>query len=824
MPANAKNLEEWWLSIPPEMYGGQPAAPSLPMGPIGSTGAGEDGVVQPDMPSHLVQTGQGPQLLHEGETLNQLPGGAVGVQPNQATLMEMQKQGLPGMQVGGIYTPQRKSSEGFDWETLKNVPGANFTAEQIESMKNYPIPAKQPSPEPIPEMPASVMDIIGGYMKQVPDERMIKPGLAETVTPQRQEIGVAPERQMAISPAEFIAAPKEQRLPAAPAYEPVVPSGLGVPSIPSVPQIPTEPGVVRDYYQQGMDILAGLARGDSDLQRNIANITMGRFGGAAAAASAASRQQAAQMGLTASQQATAAAVMGRDIDVQRSDLIGKLAQSAMAEGVSAAQSLVTLDTARGYLDLARQKYGNEEGIRMAVDANSGMTWETFNQKYPNASEDDFRGMVRAGSLGRQNLNDALSIAEMMLSTGDPAMMQQAAGVISNTFAGVPGFEGIDFSKAIEDVGIEEFKNGMSNLVTYANTYGSFEEALPIMRRDGTLETLGMSEDEARKIFSASRTNALDEVWSTIESSKMFKDLYGNQPEIADAIKNFIFEGETGLNAFAVVETYEITDDKGNVVRTVNGENAAEYAVAGRSGWGYRSTGETKIVPKDVLTGVVAGLPEAPIEQVGARAQLNEGDFYVYGNKIYSKGAADDPGTDIEYVYNPENPWDKGSDFIIEQGKDFPQYDEVVKDRTQSIVNDTHKLDVGEITETDPVYQAVLKDPAMVNNLGTRELDTEPMASKEKYWFTGLKDLVAGTTVVLNKRIYKLDGTPQIIDRGGNNPTVYWLRDIETGARYFVAAYGRSKARPTIDRPAPESLYRQWENEETKVLDKYSSEF
>ena len=77
------------------------------------TGAGEDGIVQPNNPAGLVRTTQGMRLVHEGERMRSLPDGRTQVIP-QAQLRQMQAQGMKGFALGGIFEPIKTTLSGID--------------------------------------------------------------------------------------------------------------------------------------------------------------------------------------------------------------------------------------------------------------------------------------------------------------------------------------------------------------------------------------------------------------------------------------------------------------------------------------------------------------------------------------------------------------------------------------------------------------------------------------------------------------------------------------------------------------------------------------
>jgi hypothetical protein len=98
-------MKKWYETLPPEVFGEETPKVQPANAPIGFTGYGQDGKLQPLMPTRLVQTTRGPLMLHEGETTMQNPNGSITVVP-QKKLAEMEQQKrIPGMAEGGTYDP-----------------------------------------------------------------------------------------------------------------------------------------------------------------------------------------------------------------------------------------------------------------------------------------------------------------------------------------------------------------------------------------------------------------------------------------------------------------------------------------------------------------------------------------------------------------------------------------------------------------------------------------------------------------------------------------------------------------------------------------------
>lgn len=94
-----------WYDIVPEWVFGEKKQAVNPMQPIAYTGNGGDGVVQPRRPVEMVQSKQGPVMLHEGEGKMENPDGSITVVP-QSKLQQMEAiTGMRGMADGGTYDP-----------------------------------------------------------------------------------------------------------------------------------------------------------------------------------------------------------------------------------------------------------------------------------------------------------------------------------------------------------------------------------------------------------------------------------------------------------------------------------------------------------------------------------------------------------------------------------------------------------------------------------------------------------------------------------------------------------------------------------------------
>jgi hypothetical protein len=116
---------KWFEMIPSELYGEPQKKPSGSA--IGFTGFGQDGKLQPSNPTNMVQTTQGPRLLHEGEATMQGPDGNIQVIP-QDKLRSIGR-GMPGFETGGTFTPADPNTTGIGTTGL----GTTTTAKAPET-------------------------------------------------------------------------------------------------------------------------------------------------------------------------------------------------------------------------------------------------------------------------------------------------------------------------------------------------------------------------------------------------------------------------------------------------------------------------------------------------------------------------------------------------------------------------------------------------------------------------------------------------------------------------------------------------------------------
>jgi hypothetical protein len=473
----------------------------------------------------------------------------------------------------------------------------------------------------------------------------------------------------------------------------------------------------------------------------------------------------------------------------------------------------TYDEISGMLDL---------GVTWGED---GMAFDLNGDNVPDITEDQYLTMRDASVIGQREDTQALTYAGMLLENGQ---YDEAAEIFNDVYGHIEGFSDIDFSGLAEEDKWQDWSDGHYSLSVYANTYSAseFGQAYDAMKSDGTLKKLGL-EDPAHKdlveeMFNTQRVNAIDEAWEEIEGSDMYKKMSGEDK----ANQRAFFEAQyNGSLEWDFVQEYEIKDASGTVVATVPGEARAKMEIAGKDGWTMTETETIRVVPLDVLTGELYGAAETEFttKQRDARAEVEVGETYTVDGKKYLKGEGSEEN-DKRADYTADMPvFDAAADAIIASGPGTEGYDDIVNARAAAYIQGDRTLNVGDLSADDPVYEALANDLRLAVNLGNRNLQYSGLGASEEYYaFDELEDVGKGEMVSIDGRLYELTGT-EVIDRGGNDPKAYFLTDIETGERKFVAAYGNTRARITVDSPAPmesdvdtqDGIYEFWKDEDQK---------
>ena len=370
--------DQWWKSLPAEVWG-QQSPPKTAAGGAGAvgqyTGAGPDGVVQPNKPAFVDQTSQGPVVGHEGEIKVEMPDGNVVMLPQNEVATLAQKYGWKGFEVGGSYaqhmTPKAPESARVGMEKAKSDPGAYaraMTPTQAvggraakdaadAAMKN---PVNGPSA-------AQTAQSVGALEKQ---KRIAAMKAGTTGLDPASQTGQA--TTASVERAKRIAAmkagdPNALLDPAKQSAQAMSDRPVPGSRVIAPPPEETPPSAADGYTKTGMDIIKGVATGESPVYDTFWNRAVGEQAGAGAASAAALKQEAAQAGMTAEQSMSGQRSSARDVESARASLLGDLAESAGTMSLNAAGQLVSggqtqqgIDQTQENIDFAKEQYADSQ--------------------------------------------------------------------------------------------------------------------------------------------------------------------------------------------------------------------------------------------------------------------------------------------------------------------------------------------------------------------------------------------------------------------------------------------------------------------------------
>jgi hypothetical protein len=288
----------------------------------------------------MMETSQGPKMLHEGELRLQASDGRFAVIPAnqvpQNMLQQLESQGQIGGYQGGIDALRGSSTYRNLNNSISSTLGNAATAASNLNAATTNMPTT-------PVNPAA--SITGGIRNPLMGSSLFR-GLQSGVSSAGNAIGgttgtVAPPISTTMG-ADY------------------VPPRTGSDYVP-----PSGDTTGLDYIRQGLQGTAEVAAGKSPELEAAANKAIGQFGGGAAAAAGATRQYAAQSGLSAEQAKSLEQVYGRDVEAERSNLMADTAQKAMDLAAKAKEALISGGNTLLNATITQSTFDTEQAERAA---------------------------------------------------------------------------------------------------------------------------------------------------------------------------------------------------------------------------------------------------------------------------------------------------------------------------------------------------------------------------------------------------------------------------------------------------------------------------
>lgn len=744
-----------------EMVFNIPEGPQGGLGSVSYSGAGPDGIIQPDRIAY--RTPQGDDI-HEDELVvrgargdtvvpspltPQQPGTQVPRTREEQMRMAQTARG-PGYQwgnitgqigekIGGYLEGERKRQEGLlaARDVVREGPptfrdtGMLGRATDITGATGFRAPRMPEIPER--EAYAAPRQAVPGGLGFLPPEVT---GAAATTLRERAE---PPETRTAMG----------EVTPPTPALQPTITQ----PPEPVEPPAPVEPTQEDLARQQAMAGLGAYAAGRSPVDVAIANQALQQFGAAGAEQMGMLQQQYGQMGVTGGRLLAGMAAMQQGLGLQEAALRGDLAIAAQGRAFDATGQLANTALAGQQFELDKQRYSDTQDwtayeaaitagdFGTAADAYERLTGQRLStdqlkrvQNYQNSVMDfdlqnlelqygvnqvtaardminmgygvdqvnttlgmsltpgDYNSIRDAAPLGERDWERSGNLANLMLQSGNPGMIEQAQTLMNEMYPGV----GVDFAELITDANANQFAEVSDEMTYYADRMAWSE--VPDRLKENWTATTGLTDAELESWFGGMKYNMFDEWFGQLEDSQEYKEWAQAHPDLATDFEEGIFTMLAAeMTEFRTIDAWQVRDKEGNIVGTFESSEAADRFVTANIDKGYirdaESTGEMVVPQNWIVDGqYVVGGEEFVPEEVGIDIPegTTVGDIFVSEGKYYRHLAEGAEPEELTFDIDSElfDPMGRDADRIIEAGEKGPYYKEVKGMRDDIIENYT----------------------------------------------------------------------------------------------------------------------------------------
>jgi hypothetical protein len=306
------------------------------------------------------------------------------------------------------------------------------------------------------------------------------------------------------------------------------------------------------------------------------------------------------------------------------------------------------------------------------------------------------------------LKTKLDKAALLLSAGGANNITAAAAVYNEVYPGL----GIDFTKVITADKAATFNKGLSSISSYVAAGLDWNEALTAMRKDGTFDMLGMTEEQAEALYNAENVNVIDEQWNAIAESNWYKNL---SPEDKTAMSTFFTSILTGDLDYQV--SYDVKDASGAILSSFTTQAEANTYAANHPG----SAVASRIVPRTTTAPTAAGTAQATILAAEIPKKTDgtnyaQGEIFTVNGKLYKVGS-DNNGALLTI---PDGFDFTGADAraIVSFGRQNNNlYDQVINGvKTKAEAGTITWENINGLASTDPIYTTVLSNMPITADL------------------------------------------------------------------------------------------------------------
>lgn len=348
-----------------------------------------------------------------------------------------------------------------------------------------------------------------------------------------------------------------------------------------------------------------------NLEEMMAGRYLDRLGAQQEAARAGEAQRGLQAGLSERE------ILGRQAigDIGRreqvADVTTDLAMDAAARAEQRQAQQQALGMQQQQIDFAKQKYGDLEGQRIAQDIAQGMTYDLIKAKYPNVTEADYNSMKQAGPLGQMDWQKEQwqQQFDFQQDQWDVANQQSAFGTLMATgdyknaakmFKDIYG-QSIDFTHLTNEQDAMKFNEGWNNMNGLIAAGTNWENALKVMKQDGTLEKLGMTESDVKSFYQESQMMN-DPMYKAMKMSDTWVQQGLITQDQADDYTAFLQWSITNPQGVTIEDGFSVYDANGNEMGFFKTQGEADKFVADNPNLNYT----TKPVENHVSIGGTTG--------------------------------------------------------------------------------------------------------------------------------------------------------------------------------------------------------------------------
>lgn len=301
---------------------------------LGNTGFGENGRLDPEKPTNMIQTQNGMSMIHEGEDVFQKPNGDLRIlSAPQSQLQRFESRNrVPGFQAGG---------------TLSIDPSTRPKPQETTPTPTLSIdPSTRPQPQSVTQTPTLSID---------PSTR-----------PQAQETRAAPIT-LSMAPQDLSTGVDPATPENTAKIDPGIRERAGLTTEPTVEPPDVAPSQFTPQFEQGLDRLEKFAEGRDPFSKMLRTAEETRFKGEETAARGALEQQISQAGLTSREALTERALQSRDLAAAERDIQAGIRSEESARAFAAAQQIPQVamsgmnyekDARKWGLDYAENKRAN----------------------------------------------------------------------------------------------------------------------------------------------------------------------------------------------------------------------------------------------------------------------------------------------------------------------------------------------------------------------------------------------------------------------------------------------------------------------------------